>query len=120
MTKEEQRDYAREYRAFRKRLNLCISCGTKDEYTISGRSYCFSCAEKYRKLSKENYKKKSSEERAEYNRRRKERWNKRKAEHRCPRCNKELGTEYEYVICPSCREKALKERRKEDDKRKTD
>lgn len=115
MTKEEQRDYAREYRASRKRLNLCISCGTKDEYTISGRSYCFNCTEKYRKLSKENYKKKSSEERAEYNRRRKERWHKRKAEHRCPRCNKELETEYEYVICPSCREKALKEMRKEDE-----
>ena len=115
MTKREQLDYMKEYRALRKRLKLCVQCGKQDERTISGRSYCFSCAEKYRKLSKGNYKKKSSEERAEYNRRRKERWHKRKAEHRCPRCNKELGTEYEYVICPSCREKALKERRKEDE-----
>ena len=120
MTKREQLDYMKEYRALRKRLKLCVQCGKQDERTISGHSYCFSCAEKYRKLSKKNYKKKSSEERAEYNRRRKERWHKRKAEHRCPRCNKELETEYEYVICPSCREKALKERRKEDGKRKTD
>ena len=112
MTKREQLDYMKEYRALRKRLKLCVECGKQDERTISGHSYCFSCAEKYRKLSKENYKNKSLEEKAEYNRRRKERWHKRKAEHRCPRCNKELETEYEYVICPSCREKALEDRRK--------
>ena len=62
MTKREQLDYMKEYRALRKRLKLCVQCGKQDEHTISGRSYCFSCAEKYRRLSKENYKKKSSEE----------------------------------------------------------
>ena len=111
MTKREQLDYMKEYRALRKQLKLCVQCGQQDERTISGHSYCFSCAEKYRKLSKENYKKKSSEERAEYNRRRKERWHKRKAEHRCPICNKELGAESKYILCPSCREKALAERK---------
>lgn len=104
MTKEEQRDYVWEYRALRKRLNLCISCGTKDEYTISGRSYCSACAKKAREYSKANPK--SPEKKAEQYIRKKERWQKRKAEHRCPICNKELGAESKYILCPSCREKA--------------
>lgn len=100
MTKEEQRDYLREYRALRKRLKLCLRCGNKDERTMNGHSYCSACTEKSREYSKV----KSPEEKAKSNIKRKERWHKRKAEHRCPRCNKEL--EDGYILCPSCREKA--------------
>ena len=104
MTKEEQRDYLREYRALRKRLKLCIRCGNKDERTISGHSLCSACAGKASEYSKLNPK--SPEKRAEQCIRKKERWQKRKAEHRCPICNKELEAESKYVLCPSCREKA--------------
>lgn len=104
MTKEEQRDYLREYRALRKRLKLCVRCGKKDERTISGRSLCSVCTEKASEYSKLNPK--SPEKRAESYTRKKERRQKRKAEHRCPICNKELDAESKYILCPSCREKA--------------
>ena len=104
MTKEEQRDYLREYRALRKRLKLCIRCGNKDERTISGHSLCSVCTEKASEYSKLNPK--SPEKRAEQCIRKKERWRKRKAEHRCPICNKELDAESKYILCPNCRERA--------------
>ena len=104
MTKEEQRDYLREYRALRKRLKLCVRCGKKDESTISGHSLCLDCTEKASEYSKLNPK--SPEKRAESCTRKKERWQKRKSEHRCPICNKELEAESKYILCPSCREKA--------------
>ena len=104
MTKEEQRDYLREYRNLRKRLKICLRCGEKDERTMSGHSYCSICTEKAREYSKANPK--STEKKAEQYIRKKERWQKRKAEHRCPICNKELETENKYILCPSCREKA--------------
>ena len=104
MTKEEQRDYLREYRSLRKRLKICLRCGEKDERTMSVHSYCSICTEKAREYSKANPK--SPEKKAEQYIRKKERWQKRKAEHRCPICNKELEAESKYILCPSCREKA--------------
>ena len=104
MTKEEQLDYMKEYRALRKRLKRCLRCGKKDERTISGRSLCSVCTEKAREYSKANPK--SPEKRAEQYIRKKERWQKRKSEHRCPICNKELEDESKYILCSSCREKA--------------
>ena len=104
MTKEEQLDYMKEYRALRKRLKLCVRCGKKDERTISGRSLCSACAGKASEYSKLNPK--STEKMAEQYIRKKERRQKRKSEHRCPICNKELEAESKYILCPSCREKA--------------
>lgn len=104
MTKEEQRDYLREYRTLRKRLKLCVRCGKKDERTISGHSYCSACAEKASEYSKANPR--SPEKLSKQCIRKKERWQKRKSEHRCPICNKELEAESKYILCPSCREKA--------------
>lgn len=37
-----------DFRALRKNAHICRDCGKEDAYTISGRTYCFDCAEKQR------------------------------------------------------------------------
>lgn len=37
-----------EFRALRKKAHVCRDCGKEDAYTISGRTYCYECAEKQR------------------------------------------------------------------------
>ena len=45
-TKEEQREYNKQYRATRRNLKLCEYCGKKDEQTMNGKCYCRECAKK--------------------------------------------------------------------------
>ena len=44
--KAEVLQYNRETKALRRKLHLCVVCGTKDAYTMNGRSRCAECVRK--------------------------------------------------------------------------
>lgn len=97
-TKEEQREYNKQYRATRRKLKLCEYCGKKDEQTMNGKCYCRECAKKIKIRNS------TGEARAKAKKNVFERHNKFKAEHRCSRCGTELKEGYNFIMCPKCQE----------------
>ena len=93
----------KEFRQKRKKAGVCRDCGKVDAYTMSGRTYCYECAEKgaeKKRLARQNPEKR--ERMLEQHRQMQLRY---EQAHKCKLCGKPLPEDYKYKRCVNCRAK---------------
>lgn len=101
--------YMKETRAFFRKNEMCTQCGSKDAFTMNGRSMCAECIEKRREYMSD-YRAKNREKMREYDRNLTAR---RKASGICVKCGRDMNGDKDHVSCEYCRAKdAARQREK--------
>lgn len=106
------REYTQEYRWWRKKYHLCITCKGQDAFTLAGRQQCAECSAKRKEYDRkyllakpekgEAHKARQAELRAE-----------RRARHECTACGRPLAAGYVYGTCEWCRAKSRQKHEQE-------
>ena len=99
----------RDYRKMCKKKHLCVTCCTKDDFTMGGSLYCEACTEK-RRLSNKSYRDRNRELIAEKEKTRRE---ERKAAGLCPLCGKQAMENHVHCIDCTLRNRNRQKKKRE-------
>lgn len=110
---DDARAYQRQYKLDTARFYMsrqrCRQCGTQDAFTLAGRSYCQTCAERRREM----YARRRARRGEEMNALARERRHAYAAAGRCTTCGKVLPDDNDGMLtCPSCRARGMERQRK--------